>query len=222
MSWNDAVQFLQSDPRFNHPSLSPFDKQRLFGEHMSRLSSRRSGALHGLFETHTTDLQTPFDKVYQAIVDDPIVKRLDLSPSALEDRWSAWKRTKETSARQAFDELLGENSFVEFWGKMRKKVLDAKALEIKEEDEMEEGEGMGEGGSADLTAMGRQIDLEEIKSVLRRDKRYRQFDHIPDQREKWLRVSTVTMEDDSRLIIRTIWRHWMRLRDRRLCTMSEG
>jgi transcription elongation regulator 1 len=142
--------------------------------------------LHTLFETHTPGLDTPFDKVYPAIVDDPIVKRLDLSPSVLEDRWNAWHRTTETAARQSFDEMLGENSFVEFWGKMRKKTLDEKALEVKEEDEMEEGEGMGEGGSADLTAMGRQIDLEEIKAVLRRDKRYRQFDHIPEQREKWL------------------------------------
>lgn len=180
--------FLQNDPRFQHPSLPPFEKQRLFNEHLLRLSSKRSGALFNLFDTHTPDLQTPFDKVYPEIVDDPVVKRLDLAPSALEDRWNAWKRTKETAARQAFDELLGENSFVEFWGKMRKKTLDAKALEVKEEDEMEEGEGMGEGGSADLTAMGRQIDLDEIKAVLRRDKRYRQFDHIPDQREKWLRV----------------------------------
>ena len=134
---------------------------------MNRLMSKRSNALHNLFESNTTDLQTSFDKVYPAIADDPIVKRLDLSPSALEDRWNAWKRTLETSARASFDEMLGENSFIEFWGKMRKKTLDEKALAVKEEDEMEEGEGMGDGGAADLTAMGRQIDLEEIKSVLR-------------------------------------------------------
>ena len=108
-----------------------------------------------------------FDSVYPKIVEDPIVTRLDLSPSALEDRWNAWKRVKEQEARRGFDELLSENSFVEFWGKMRKKVLDEAALKIKEEDELEEGEGMGEGGSADLTAMGRQIDLEEIKAILR-------------------------------------------------------
>ena len=178
--------FLQNDPRFNHPSLNRFDKQRLFNSHIGRIASKRVNALHTLFDTHTASLDTPFDKVYPAIVDDPIVKRLDLSPTALEDRWNAWRRTTETAARQSFDEMLGENSFVEFWGKMRKKTLDEKALEVKEEDEMEEGEGMGEGGSADLTAMGRQIDLEEIKAVLRRDKRYRQFDHIPEQREKWL------------------------------------
>jgi transcription elongation regulator 1 len=129
--------------------------------------SKRSNALHGLFESNTPDLQTPFDTVYPAIAEDPIVKRLDLSPSALEDRWNVWKRTQETSARASFDEMLGENSFVEFWGKMRKKTLDEQALAVKEEDEMEEGEGMGDGGAADLTAMGRQIDLEEIKSVLR-------------------------------------------------------
>ena len=62
--------------------------------------------------------------------------------------------------------MLGENSFVDFWSRMRKKTVDEAAANVQE-DEMEEGEGMGEGGAADLTAMGKQIDLEEIKSVLR-------------------------------------------------------
>jgi hypothetical protein len=62
--------------------------------------------------------------------------------------------------------MLGENSFVEFWGRMRKKKLDEAALKV-EADEMEEGEGLGDGGSADLTALAKQIDLDEIKAVLR-------------------------------------------------------
>ena len=63
--------------------------------------------------------------------------------------------------------MLGENSFVDFWGRMRKKTLDEGAKGVKEDDEMEEGEGLGEGGAADLTEMSKQIDLEEIKTVLR-------------------------------------------------------
>lgn len=100
------------------------------------------------------------------MIDDPVVKRLDLDPDALEDRFNAWRRASEAEARREFDTMLGENSFVEFWGRMRKKTLDEEARGVRE-DEMEEGEGMGDGGAADLTVLAKQIDLEEIKSVLR-------------------------------------------------------
>lgn len=63
--------------------------------------------------------------------------------------------------------MLHENSFVDFWSKMRKKTMDEKALEVQEQDEYDEGEGMGEGGAADLTLLAKQIDLGEIKAVLR-------------------------------------------------------
>jgi transcription elongation regulator 1 len=92
---------------------------------------------------------------------------LNLTPDALEQRWHAWKRSRETEARQEFDQMLGENSFVEFWGGMRKKVVDEEASKVKEEEEREEGEGLGEGGAADLVGMAGKIDLDEIKSVLR-------------------------------------------------------
>jgi transcription elongation regulator 1 len=99
-------------------------------------------------------------------VDDPIVRRLGLQGEALQERYAAWKRGKEAEARQDFETMLGENSFVEFWGKMRKKILDEAALKVQE-DEMDEGEGLGDGGTADITALAKQIDLDEIKSVLR-------------------------------------------------------
>ncbi|WWD17407.1 hypothetical protein CI109_101848 [Kwoniella shandongensis] len=186
-NWAEASRYLEADPRFNHPALGPRDKLRLFNDHLTRIASKRSNALHQLFEANTPSFDTPYDTVYTKIVDDPQVKRLGLQGEALEDRWKAWLRTREASARKEFDEMLGENSFVEFWGTMRKKTLDEKAKEVKEEEEFEEGEGMGDGGGADLTALAKQIDLGEIKSVLRRDKRYRVFDHIPDVREQWLR-----------------------------------
>ncbi|WVR07149.1 hypothetical protein IAU60_004190 [Kwoniella sp. DSM 27419] len=189
-TWDEAVQYLSTDARFNHPALGPRDKQRLFAEHLNRISSKRANALHQLFESHTPSLDTPFDNVYPHIIEDPIVKRLGLSIEALEDRWKAWMRMRESSARAEFDQMLGENSFVDFWGKMRKKTLDEKALEVKQDDQFEEAEGLdlpGEEGATDITKLARQIDLGEIKSVLRRDKRYRQFDHIPEKREQWLR-----------------------------------
>lgn len=166
VQWNDAVQYLQNDPRFNHPSLNPHDKRRLFEAHIQHLSGRRANDLDQLFRTHATTLATTYDEIYPKIVDDFAVKRLGLQGSALEDRFKAWHRLRETEARREFDQMLGENSFVEFWGRMRKKTLDEAALKVKG-DEMEEGEGLGDGGSADLTALAKQIDLDEIKSVLR-------------------------------------------------------
>jgi transcription elongation regulator 1 len=130
------------------------------------LGSKRSNDLDQLFRTHATSLATTYDEIYPKIVEDFAVKRLGLQGSALEDRFKAWHRLRETEARREFDQMLGENSFVEFWGRMRKKKLDEAALKV-EADEMEEGEGLGDGGSADLTALAKQIDLDEIKAVLR-------------------------------------------------------
>ena len=171
LSFEAASAFLANDPRFNHPSLTPFDKQRMFNEHIGRLGSKRSNALHQLFASHAPELNTPFDSVYAAIADDPVVKRLNLSPSGLEDRYESWKAAREVEARRAFEEMLGENSFVEFWGSMRKKRLEEKEEKGEkgegEEEEEEEDDGLGEGAAADLAAMARKIDLDEIKSVLR-------------------------------------------------------
>ena len=199
MTYDEASRMLSSDPRFTHPSLNFRDKQRLFTEHISRLSSRRSNALHSLFAANA-ELSTAYPDVYPKIIDDPVVKQLGLDSDALEVRYNVWRRARESEARTEFDQMLGENSFVEFWGRMRKKEQDENALGLGK-DEAEDGEGMGEGGVADLTALAKQIDLNEIKSVLRvsdpwpavadyqRDKRYRQFDHMPEAREQWLRVS---------------------------------
>lgn len=160
------MQFLQADPRFNHPSLNPHDKRRMFENHLAQLGSKRSNDLDQLFKTHVTTLATTYDEIYPKIVDDFTVKRLGLQGEALEDRFKAWHRMRESEARREFDQMLGENSFVEFWGRMRKKKLDEAALKV-EADEMGEGEGLGEGGAADLTALAKQIDLNEIKAVLR-------------------------------------------------------
>lgn len=142
----------------------------MFEAHLARLGSRRANDLDELFQKHATSLATTYDEIYPKIVDDFAVKRVGLQGQALEDRFKVWHRTREQEARREFTEMLGENSFVEFWGRMRKKKLDEGALKV-EADEMEEGEGLGDGGAADLTALAKQIDLKEIKSVLRVSRR---------------------------------------------------
>ena len=165
-TWPEASRFLASDPRFSHPSLSPFDRQRLFSDHINRISSKRSNALHQLFETHSPSLETTYEAVYAHVIDDSLVRRLQLSPEVLEHRYDEWKASRFATARGEFDQMLGDNAFVDFWSKMRKKTLDESAAKVKE-DEMDDGEGLGEGGDADMIAMSKHINLEEIKSVLR-------------------------------------------------------
>lgn len=165
IAWNDASRFLSSDPRFNHPSLMLGDKRRLFEQHISRIASKRSNALHDLFNSNTPQLDTPYDVVYPKIIDDPIVQRAGLDVHSLEDRWNAWKRQREIEARAEFDQMLGENSFVDFWGKMRKKQTDEAAAKVmKDQEEEEDAE---EDQERDMADLAQQIDLKEVKAVLK-------------------------------------------------------
>lgn len=188
-SWDDILPVLSQDRRFAHPALRDGDRIRLFEAHVARIREHKSDALGALFAANAA-LDTPFEKVYEAIAEEPLVQRLSLSPSALEERFDVWKRARDAEARAEFYDLLRENNFVEFWGRMRNKVLDEAAKGLKEQEERDEGEGLGDGGAADITALAKQVDLGEIKTILRRDRRYRQFDHVPEERETWLRVST--------------------------------
>lgn len=187
-TWESSQPVLSQDRRYAHPALRDGDRQRLFEAHVARLREHKSDALAALFAQHAV-LDTPFDTVYAAIADDPLVTRMGLAPAALEERFATWMRARESAARAEFYDLLRENNFVEFWGRMRNKVLDEAAAGVKEQDERDEGEGLGEGGAADITALAKQVDLGEIKTILRRDRRYRQFDHVAEEREQWLRVS---------------------------------
>ncbi|KAG8895137.1 hypothetical protein FRC00_007919 [Tulasnella sp. 408] len=54
-----------------------------------------------------------------------------------------------------------------------------------------EGEAPGEEednglGKADLKTLAKGIGEKQIEDVLKHDKRYRVFDHIPGERERWI------------------------------------
>lgn len=189
VTWQDILPILQQDVRFAHPALRMGDKRRIFEEHIARLGANKGDALNKLFATAAPELHTPYEEVYAAIADDPLVARLGLAGAALEERFAAWRRAREVEARREFDTLLSENKFVDFWGRMRNKELDESAANVEEQEEREAGEGLHDGGDADMVALAQKMDLSEVKAVLRRDRRYRQFDHIPEERERWLQVS---------------------------------
>ncbi|CUA74190.1 glu-rich pro-rich WW domain-containing protein [Rhizoctonia solani] len=106
----------------------------------------------------------------------------------LADEYARWQRTKVTEARHAFDALLGENSFVEFWGRLAK--IGGEGVEggvPVDQDDEENEEGEGGGGKVDMKALAKNVDVSEMEKVLKHDKRYTIFDHVPEQREQWIR-----------------------------------
>jgi heat shock protein beta len=71
--------------------------------------------------------------------------KLGLDIQSLEHQFEKWQRERTNVARLAFDEMLGENSFVEFWGRLSKIGGEGVDGGVKA-DELEEDEGEGGGG----------------------------------------------------------------------------
>jgi hypothetical protein len=86
----------------------------------------------------------------------------------LADEYARWQRGKVTEARLAFDALLGENSFVEFWGRLAKmggEGVNGGVPVDEDDDENEEGEGGG--GKVDMKALAKNVDVSEMEKVLK-------------------------------------------------------
>ena len=123
----------------------------------------------------------------------------------MEDEFRRWQKERYTEARRAFDEMLHENSFVEFWGRLSKMqdVTLGHGLQVASEDIGEDEEPASE---LNMKALAQTVDIGEMVKVLKvrrvhrqsrrqpltsaqRDKRYTDFDCTPEEREQWLRVS---------------------------------
>ncbi|KAI8449772.1 hypothetical protein BY996DRAFT_7447169 [Phakopsora pachyrhizi] len=105
----------------------------------------------------------------------------------VERHFNDWQSRKEVQAREAFERMLGESSFIEFWGRIKKAEVEKRkagvedGMGIKDEEEEEEEEVV------DLREMARSIDFEEIESVLKNDSRWIVFSHLKEERELWIR-----------------------------------
>lgn len=94
------------------------------------------------------------------------VTRLGFGVETLEHEFGKWQRERTHEARNAFDEMLAENSFVEFWGRLGKIGGEGVDGGVKA-DEMEEDEGEGGGGKVDMKALAKNVDVGEVEKVLR-------------------------------------------------------
>lgn len=94
------------------------------------------------------------------------VSRLAFHTNQVEAEFEKWQRERTTSARKAFDEMMSENAFVEFWGRLGKiggqTVSDGLKLD---------GEDIGEAGEeeekVDMKSLAKTVDLKEMEKVLK-------------------------------------------------------
>ena len=93
----------------------------------------------------------------------------DKDGRALEQEYRSWRNQRIGQAEKEFQEMLGENAFVEFWGRIRKMKeeaeggmkVDVGAEDLAGEEDNEDGE------KVDLKALARNIDVKEIERVLK-------------------------------------------------------
>ena len=94
------------------------------------------------------------------------VSRLAFHTNQVEAEFEKWQRERTTAARKAFDEMMSENAFVDFWGRLGKiggqTVSDGLKLD---------GEDIGEAGEeeekVDMKALAKTVDLKEMEKVLK-------------------------------------------------------
>ena len=154
---------LKTDPRFVNSQL-PLNRQiHLFHEYIDQLKSKHISSLHALFESYAPSLVTPFTALpVSSITSSLPATKLGYGARGLEHEWDRWQRDRTQQARQAFDEMLDENAFVEFWGRLGK--IGGKGVDetIKADDIGEDSEE-----AVDMKALAKTVDLNEMVKVLK-------------------------------------------------------
>ncbi|RXW25137.1 hypothetical protein EST38_g706 [Candolleomyces aberdarensis] len=202
--WEGAINQLKIDPRFTNSPLSHNQQVRLFHDHVNHLRSKQLVSLHTLFEEKTPSLDSRLsDLPVEELLACSHTAKLGYDIHQLENEFKRWQRQRHTDARQAFDEMMSENSFVEFWGRLSKmqEVKLGQGLQITSEDIGEDDE---EGNKIDMKALAKTVDIGEMVKVLKRDKRYIVFDHIPEERERWIRSDVARMR---KIVIDSLYSH---------------
>ncbi|KZO90091.1 hypothetical protein CALVIDRAFT_542992 [Calocera viscosa TUFC12733] len=198
ISWDQALSTLRPDPRFTRSRLGQARQRTMFDLHLAALRRKHVNALETLFEAHAPELSTPFSALPAGLVTSLPATKLGLSPRSLEREYELWQERRRAAAREAFDEMLRENSFVTFWGRARKLaqradsdasgglaqgVLEETAAYGDEEEFVSE-EADGAGG---LGRRAAEVGLGEVEMVLKGDKRWRAWEWKREEREGWLK-----------------------------------
>lgn len=145
----------------------PLNQQvHLFHAHIQHLRKKHYDNLLQLFEKHAPALDTKFKSLPVAdIVTSASANKLGLNVDGVESEFTRWQRERGTQARTAFDEMLGENAFVEFWGRLGKIGGEGVEGGVKAED-TEGDDGEAGGGKVDMKQLAKQVDVQEIVRVI--------------------------------------------------------
>lgn len=93
---------------------------------------------------------------------------MDPDAQKLEKEYNRWRAARRERAVREFQEMLDENSFVEFWGRIRKMgVTNNGDMQVEIDDEDLEGENGGDRGKIDLKALAKSVNVQEIERVLK-------------------------------------------------------
>jgi len=162
--WEDVQPSLAKDGRYDLPGLTDGARRHLFQEYISTLRTKRTNNLEMIFDSNAPQLDTSFADVFPKIAEEADVKRIG-SESRVAELYSTWQRKRKTQAYQDFNELLKENSFVDFWGRLKKEgnknQHEVNGFGNADEDEQSQNDQI------DVRTMSKQIDLTEIKAVLK-------------------------------------------------------
>ncbi|WFD41431.1 hypothetical protein MPSI1_000058 [Malassezia psittaci] len=208
IAWEDAQTVLQRDERYKprdnaQDTLDDASKRRFFDEHLQRLRRKKRDQLAQLFAKHVKDehgreqLKIDVDTVLAHVRSDDMFQHTSLKRfvgedagahrslfTTLEREYQAWDRQRHERARAEFFEMLKENAFVDFWGRLQKEkeqhAKDADDIRIAEDDDMDPEE-------KSIYDMASHVDISEMEAVLRNDRRYRVFAHVPEQRTEWIK-----------------------------------
>ena len=154
---------LKTDPRFTRSTLPLNQQVHLFHAHVGQLRAKHLSNLHALFASHAPSLSTSFTELpVSSLVTSLPASKLGFDIHALEDEYERWNRERTTEARKAFDEMLTENSFVEFWGRLGKIGGQGIDKTIKADDIGEDDEEI-----VDMKALAKTVDLNEMVMVLK-------------------------------------------------------
>ncbi|KAG8738178.1 hypothetical protein FRC10_007171, partial [Ceratobasidium sp. 414] len=170
-------------------------QRAMFAAHIDHIRSRYLSQLHALFEAHSTGLNMPAEALPKSVrrslpaiklgfareqEDDKAAEggddtgdedgedkpsRRAVLDQGLADEYARWQRARGVEARLAFDAMLGENSFVEFWGRLAKIGGEGVGGGVPAEED-EEDEGEGGGGKVDMKALAKNVDVSEMEKVL--------------------------------------------------------
>jgi len=125
-------------------------------------------SLHALFLSHSPSPAAEFGALPVASLHSSLpATKLGFDVSKLEEEFDRWQHIRTIEAQKAFDDMLHENSFVEFWGRLGKIGGEGVEGGVKRDGDSDEDEGEGGGGNVDMKKLAKSVDITEIEKVLK-------------------------------------------------------